>query len=374
MLRYRRTVFNGRATTQANTIMTEPTLTPLRFQLKQMLLPIMCLGVLSVATSCRPITTADATGSPATPLVVNVIVPTPIESISKQHLFYGRMEPTGTRTLAFDRGGTVASMPKEGDEFQAGSVIAELEASNLTTQRQAIATQIGSATNDAELASLQQQAASIEQQIAAGQVTAPFDGLVARTFVQSGDATAPRRPVVQVYRDGPPIVSAVIPTRDAKSLTPSTQVRCRFPAGDVRCQLDTTAEVDGLAGAYAVTFSLDPDGQEIDWSIGQVVELFVSDNRVASGFAVPTSSLCRSADGSWYVKQVAAEADGQRIVDAPIDVVERQRGWCLVSGLSQDDPPLVVANGTHRIVRGQRVEARDVTAEEQLPRNWNEVP
>src|SRR5262249_34141177 len=89
----------------------------------------------------------------------------------------------------------------------------------------------------------QVQLRSLQQQVAASELRAPFDGQVESVQVKSGDAVEARRVVVVLASPEAPVVLATLSEADAARLPLGTTVRLQVEA--------STAKLQGMLAAYA---------------------------------------------------------------------------------------------------------------------------
>ena len=289
------------------------------------------------------------------PLKVSAVEPKRVSSQVKQHVFYGRLAATNAEVLGFGTSGRIASLPKNGAEFQAGDTIAALENDELIAQRDAVSRQLQGNQDPAQANTLGNQLAEINRRLGAGQIVAPFDGVVARSFTAVGEVAQERRPIVQLYQNGQPIVIADVPLRIVNQLSEAGTLACRIAEREISCVAQSISESPDVMGAVEVQFSLDSDLNGVDWSYDQTIELRLSNSREVNAFTVPAASLLSSVSTPWSVLRIDSTPtpDGSRITPLAVELIERQGDECLVSG--ELGGTTIVASGTHRVVAGQVV-------------------
>ena len=95
---------------------------------------------------------------------------------------------------------------------------------------------------------------------------------------------------------------------------------------------------------------------------GAVARIELGREVESPGFWLPITSLTRGSRGLWSVYAVARMGDGKQIVSRrSVEVIHTEGERARVRG-TLDDGDLVISDGTHRVVPGQRVEPIEVGA------------
>ena len=325
---------------------------------------------------CREVTRPSSPSSAQRDVRVATVRARVVESYGQRHWFFGTLQPQGTRVLRFERPGIVRTLPRRGARFPSGAVMAELDGSQFVEQRNQVQARMDSSTDPTETALLQQELAVLEKQLQAGSLVAPADGAVSRVLATVGNQVQPPSPILEFVPQGPPMVSLVVPAGVADDVA-GKELTCALAGVDLPCQMDAVApkrlgEPDDH-GAVRAQGKLDAKATELEWKYGQTVALVWDEVQSVEALALPESALCRSAADAWYVKRINRDEDALTIDYVAVELVACLDAWCLVTGTLPANSE-VVARGTHRVVRGQRVRPVDATAEEPLPERWQAVP
>jgi multidrug efflux pump subunit AcrA (membrane-fusion protein) len=118
-------------------------------------------------------------------------------------------------------------------------------------------------------------------------------------------------------------------------------------------------EIDQTTRARTVIFQLDAESSN-DISPGEVARVKLGRRITGSGYWLPLTAMMREARGLWSV--FVAEPEGDRWVLSRrfVEIVHLRDDRALVRG-TLDSGDLVVADGTHRVVAGQRVRCNDAS-------------
>ena len=215
----------------------------------------------------------------------------------------------------------------------------------------------------ARVAELDARLASIDVELEKSALRAPFDGTIVRRDVDEGAVVDAGRPVLRLVETGalearvglPPHVAATLAVGDAATL----HVGDAALEGRVRALVP---ELDAPTRTTAVLFDLTADeaGTPVP---GVAVRLALEDWVEGDGYWLPTAALTRGTRGLWATYAVIAPEDGSATEDArlerrDLEVLFPAGDRVFVRG-PLSDGELVVAEGLHRAVPGQRVRAAD---------------
>lgn len=238
-------------------------------------------------------TGAGVHGAP--PIDVPVVKAAP-RAVAVSHEFEGVVEPVQQSTIAAQAGGRVARLVvKAGDEVRAGQLLAAIDDRETRTGLQRSQAQTAQAEAEYRNAQAQYQrtrdlqsqgfvskaaldtaeaafkaaqagrdaaaAGQRQSSIAQGftQVTAPYDGWVLETLVQSGDLAVPGKPLLTLYAPLPLRAVVQVPASRAAAARAASQVEVRVP-GNGGAQWFSPSARTMLPAA-------DPVSQTLEWRL-----------------------------------------------------------------------------------------------------------
>ncbi len=211
------------------------------------------------------------------------------------------------------------------------------------------------------LAELDGQLKDLELELEAGTLRAPFDGMVARRHVSQGSVVSTGMPIVRLVEQQSREAWVGIPVDMASRLKVGEEVLLNVVgetfAASVKAKLP---ELDRTRRTRTVIFAWDASlGDPV--LPGEVARVQLRVESPTSGIWLPLAALTRDVRGLWSVLAVEG-AQGQQVVTRRIvELLHAENGRAFVRG-TLDDGDLVIANGTHRVVPGQRVRSRDVSS------------
>jgi RND family efflux transporter MFP subunit len=303
--------------------------------------------------------------------------------------FTGVVVPARSADIAFEFGGTVEFMlADEGDRFEEGDLLAQLDTALLEIERRQLQAQLAEARANLRLASanLKRQKsleldgfasqqrrdeleaardatkASIAQLQAAldgnqvrqqkAHLYAPFSGVVGERYLEVGSSASAGRPVMRTLETERMEAHVGVPLSLAGSMEVEQLVSIRVGEAVIEAEvLAVGAELKARSHTATVRIQL-PEQQ---FMAGSLVELELIDSISATGFTIPQSALTASLRGLWRVYVLAPAGDDLYKVEAR-DLQLRYSGESVSfveGGLS--DGELVVTQGVHKIVPGQLV-------------------
>lgn len=303
--------------------------------------------------------------------------------------FTGVVVPARSTDIAFEFGGTVEFMlAAEGDRFEEGDLLAQLDTALLEIERRQLQAQLNEARANLRLAlaNLKRQKslesdgfasqqrrdeleaardatkASIAQLLAAldgnevrlqkAHLYAPFSGVVGERYLEEGASASAGRPVLRALETERMEAHVGVPRSLAGNMKVGQLVSVRVGEAVIEAEvLAVGAELKARSHTATVRIQL-PEQQ---FMAGSLVGLELVDSISATGFTVPQSALTASLRGLWRVYVLAPAGDGLHKVEAR-DLQLRYSGESVSfveGGLS--DGELVVTQGVHKIVPGQLV-------------------
>lgn len=210
-------------------------------------------------------------------------------------------------------------------------------------------------------ADLDSQLQDTRLQLDQGTLTAPFGGVVALRHVNAGAVVRQGMPIIRLVEQQTPLAWVGIPIDVAARIEPGQSawlsVDGRTFTGTLKAKLP---QLDQTTRTRTVILEFADDEAATAVVPGQVVNVDIWIENRQSGTWVPITALHREAEGLWSVYVVQGDADDQLVSWRYVEMLRLETDFALVRGtLNQED--LIIVNGIHRVVPGQRVTSRDVS-------------
>lgn len=215
---------------------------------------------------------------------------------------------------------------------------------------------------DAQLARLAQIDASLRQ-IAVDRsksiLTAPFDGRISARAVDEGVVVSGGQTVLSLVEAGPLEARVGLPPDIADTLTPGTTYPVQVGNRTVTATLTALLpELDSASRTVTATLTL----SGADLTVGETVRLLLNETQPTDGFWLPATALVPDDRGLWsvYVLGDTVPNTPQQFTVArrQVEVLHTEGDRVLVRGTLQPGDR-VIADGTHRVVVGDRVQVGD---------------
>jgi RND family efflux transporter MFP subunit len=355
--------------------------------------PALLLPLVLLLSACD---TGTSTETLATPLRVNVAPAHAAAGYAVGHRFSGRVETARSAALGFELGGRIAEVRvDEGDEVLAGDVLARLDTERLRAGRRELAAALEEARSQFSLAektlarveeaidyrgvSTQQldqargshdrakaavelaaaRVASLDVDIAKSELIAPFAGTVARRELDEGTVVQAGAPLLRLEETAHLRARVGVAGELTADLEPGQRHVLIGPHGPLPAVIAAVAPVrDRVTRTVDVLFDLLPSARDGGARAGDLVEFELREFRDDEGYWLPLAALSEGERGTWSVL-VTARADAgdeadYRIARRLVEVIHHEGERVFVTGgISPQD--LLVVDGTHRVVVGQRV-------------------
>ena len=209
---------------------------------------------------------------------------------------------------------------------------------------------------------LEGQLEDLELQIGDATLKAPFAGMIAARHIDEGTVVSAGRPlftlveqqVLSVWVGVPADIAAQ--TRVGESL--AVDLGGQTFSGSVRAKLP---QLDRTTRTRVVILNL-PASAADQVLPGAVARVGIRTQNELAGFWLPISAIQRDLRGLWSVFVVENVSDQPTVARRIIELLHVEMERVLVRGTLQDGD-VVIADGTHRIVPGQKVRSKDVSAE-----------
>ncbi len=335
-------------------------------------------------------TRAAAVEAPAAAPIrsVSALQIAPQDTMTVTRQFHGQLEAAQTVSLGFEQSGRLNILTvDEGDRVRKGDVIARLdtriltaertrllasrdaleaqaELSRRTTERQTALRARGHVSDqavdnvalnlaaaEAQIAEVDAALVRIDVELSQTELTAPFDGIIGARLADTGAIMSPGQPVVDIRQDAAPVFRVGLDPKLAALVSDS-------PA---------TIDMDGITfPARFVGFRPDLDAQtrtrtalfEVDTATAPYLSsgtLTLQTQRAQQGYEVPLRALRDGVRGLWTILVLTPDADGlAQVKAAAVEVLRIEGDRAYVRGTLTGDA-LIVPDGTHRLVPGDRV-------------------
>jgi multidrug efflux pump subunit AcrA (membrane-fusion protein) len=224
------------------------------------------------------------------------------------------------------------------DELTAGTRVEQIEAQNALIQT--------------TLAQLQR----LKIDLADSELKAPFSGTIIKRFSDEGDMLNAQQPLFEILETDRLEAHVGVPSRLLESFREHDYFVLSANdlefTGKLRAVID---QVDQATRTQTVILSIDASHPE-GVADGQLVRLKFNESVNVKGFRVPDTALASGSRGLWNVYVAEHnETDGNHIVRGRVVEVLHTDGVSAIVRGAVSAGELIVADGVHRIVPGQKV-------------------
>ncbi len=275
--------------------------------------------------------------------------------LARREILYakGAISKESLDEFSFGEGSLQAKLDQARSQLLAlenGTRLEQLNAQNATVQQL-----------DARLA-------DIDVTIAKSTLRAPFSGVVAEHKVDIGTVVGAGQSVVRLVESDTPEARIGLPADAVTQLNVGEERTVTVESEQYTARLTAILpEVEGSTRTQMAVFELEPRAAD-RVNPGQTVRLNLQNQIAADGIWLPAEALTQGSRGLWtcYVVVTEAAKVGERemayvVQPQSVEVLHQEGDRVLVTGTLQPDDT-VVANGSHRLVPGQRVRlAREIS-------------
>lgn len=312
--------------------------------------------------------------------------------------FTGRVVAGRLSALAFEQGGTLASVAVDlGDRVKKGDVIARLDAARLqaslaqlkaeraeanaslnlanvtlartedmfknghVSAQRLDEAQANHATVIARLARVDASIRAMEVDLAKATLKAPFDATVTARYLDEGVIVGPGAPVIELTENGRIEAHIGMPQNHAEAIAAGAPyqlfdgARHEIKGSTVRGLVPV---ITGQTRTMLVTFDL-PEGSA---ARGELVNAVIEDRRMGSGTWLPLRAITADVRGLWRVFKIVDGPAGPEARIENVQVLYTHGDRVFVTG-SIANGDRIIADGTERLAPGQRVAAVDGTTQ-----------
>lgn len=281
---------------------------------------------------------------------------------------------TTARELDMQRSNSSSLQSYDNARFQEVQQQAAWEAANQKLQELKAGTRTEQlVAQRARVAILQAQLKGYQVDLRDGKIEAPFDGVVARRFVDEGTIASPERVVLRVLQIDPLEARFGVAPEDAQNLSPGQGVRVTVGTtaidavvARIEPELDRSTRTQSVL--VAIPRSNSERGDARDGIVpGRTASLSLGSVRSGDthSFWVPITSLARSTRGLWSLMVVVGDSDsGFTVQRRDVQVLETDTRLARISGGMVASGDTVVAAGLHRVTPGMAVVPTDVSSDQ----------
>ncbi|MEM7760762.1 MAG: efflux RND transporter periplasmic adaptor subunit [Cyanobacteria bacterium P01_A01_bin.40] len=205
---------------------------------------------------------------------------------------------------------------------------------------------------------LDAQIADLDVTIAKSNLTAPFDGIVARRDLDEGTVVNTWQSVIALMENVTPEARIGVPTKLAQQLTVGSSQKLELGSQTHNAKIAAILpQVNLSTRTQTVVFNLESaDMTQI--TPGQTVRFKSTEDISSEGYWLPTAALTEGIRGLWTVYVLsdaqAEEAESYQVQQQAVEIIHHQGDRVLVRGTLQSGDR-IIANGIHRLIPGQKV-------------------
>ncbi|MEM9942653.1 MAG: hypothetical protein AAF939_13905 [Planctomycetota bacterium] len=271
--------------------------------------------------------------------------------------YFGTIEPRSKTSLGFPVGGKLTRLPQQ-TNYQSNEILAELDHTNILDQRQSALDQLDQIPDTPEQSErrsrLQDSISELDRQIELRKISAPFDCIIEKVQGSLNGFVAAQRPFISVIERGKPVVRLKIPTRFSKLLDSSGSYIFVMNDLAIEGKLKEKSPVETLPGTVTLEFEIVTELDESQFVFGQSVEARFSIPTEKPGYWIPLTAVQDAGSGLFSILLANPNDDVYRVEKRLVDIAETREDFVFV--ISDLKGQLVIKDGTHRVVPGQKVQ------------------
>ena len=349
----------------------------------------LAAGAVWIGSATLATRAASVDAPPAAPVTtVTGLRVSPSDQMIVTRRFYGQIEAAQTVSLGFEQGGRLNVLTvDEGDRVKAGQVIARLdtrilmtERARLVASRDALAAQaelsrrttarqsqlrdrgfasdqavdnvaLGLTAISAQMAEVDAAISQVEVRLSQTRLLAPFDGTVGARHVDPGAILGVGTAVLDIRQEAAPVFRVGIDPKLAGTLT-DQPVAITLDGTEYNATfIGFRPDLDAQTRTRTALFTLQTDDPVYLASGTLTLETRLQQ----TGYAIPLRALRDGVRGLWTVLVLDPENDGFATARAAaVEVLQIEGDTAYVRGTLTAEA-LIVPDGTHRLVPGERV-------------------
>lgn len=294
----------------------------------------------------------------------------------------GNVETDEDITLSAEMGGLITSISvKEGQKVSKGQVIAQVDASVLSSNVSEIQTQLEYAeymlkkqeelqkrgvgsefdleTAKNQVNSLKASMRSLNTQRGKAVIRAPFSGVVDQVFARNGQMAGPSSPIVRLVNNAKIDIVSSISEKHFSSVRVGTPIRVSFPNYIDTSIILTITNVGNYIEPTNRTFRIMTTVPNNTMFLpNMLAEVSITDMNVADGTVIPSKSILKDQDNKDFVymaKSVKGKAE-YSVEKVFVTVLGKFEGEALIETNEKVKKGLkVVVDGARGIANGDQV-------------------
>lgn len=309
--------------------------------------------------------------------------------------YIARVEAAQRVELGFDISSVLTSIyKKEGQSFKRGELLAKLDIRRLEAEKNELTARSQRAQALLELAEnsltrlrgletsnnvskqrldeaaqqrdaakgdldvVKAQLSSVQLEITKSKLFAPFDGIVVDRLTDAGRTVTLGLPILLVEQSGNPEIKVNMPLAAARKLALGQTMQVRHQAQVSEAKIDRINL--SLSSSRSAEVYLSAEKRNIALIPGEIIKVELQSEPDSTDVWVPLTALAEYRQGLWSVLIATPKTNGdgtEFILKRSVVTVTNLRGnYARISGgVTPDNRPYVVNQGTHRIVEGQQV-------------------
>ncbi len=296
----------------------------------------------------------------------------------------GNVETDQDVLLNAEMGGLLISINvKEGQKVSKGQVIAQVDASILSSNMEELRTQLEYAeymlekqqelnkrgvgsefdleTAQNQVNSLKASMGSLSTQQGKATIRAPFSGVIDEVFARQGQVAGPASPIARLVNNSSVDIVATISEKHLANVKEGTPMKVSFPNfGDTVINLNVT-NVGNYIEPTNRTFRIMSTIKNNKTLLpNMLAEVSITDLNVEQGIVIPSTSISKDQENNDFVYIAKKTGKGEyEVKKVNVVVIEKFEGEALLEASDAFEVgQLVVTKGAKGIVNGQKVRTK----------------
>lgn len=243
--------------------------------------------------------------------------------------------------------------------FGAGALEARLNQARSNLSRLQNGTRIEQISAQSSIVQdLDAQIADLDVTIAKSNLKAPFDGIVAQRDLDEGTVVNVGQSVIALMENVTPEARIGVPAKLAQQLTVGSSQTLELGSQTHNAKVAAILpQVNLNTRTQTVVFNLE-SADMTQVNPGQTVRFKSTEDIASEGYWLPTAALTEGIRGLWTVYVLSdgevGETENYQVQQQTVEIIHHQGDRVLVRGTLQSGD-LIIANGIHRLVPGQKV-------------------
>ena len=307
-----------------------------------------------------------------------------IKDFTHQIRVQGNVETDKDVTLSAEMGGLITSIGvKEGDKVRKGDIIAQVDASVLSSNMNELKTQLEYAeymldkqqklvdkgvgsefdleTAKNQVNSLKASMRSLSTQQGKATIRAPFAGIVDQVFARKGQMAGPSAPLVRLVNNDKVDIIASISEKHFSKVRIGTIMNVSFPNyADTTITLKVNHVgnyIEPTNRTFRIKASIDDNNYFLP---NMLAEVSITDLNVKDDLVIPSKSILKDQDNNDYVfvaKKHKKEGDKQlyQVSKVIVNIIERFEGEALIKQNGIEKGTAVVVKGARGVTDNEIV-------------------